>query len=312
MLEAEVARARDAHHWRAGTNHLPHFGIDTGHHAVGVGHEVRVEGRDLDVAAGGDELVKRRGGVAPERVLEEHVAGHGVELVRLDGGEELVKVLLGGGDGGNIVLQVLEPARVIHGVAAAGGGRGADGIPGGSAAVRGIPDLIRHGEDHTRGGLIHRAGELLAQAAGARFNLVPMSTSAQALQAVVNGDSQLSVDGIAPLLPLVKAGRLRALGVTSSRVLPGLEGLPLAKDAVPGVEASGWFMLFANKGTPPARLQALNAAVSAALQSPEVVQKLQATANYPVGGSVADARAFLAREKAKWAGAVQRAGLTPE
>lgn len=173
------------------------------------------------------------------------------------------------------------------------------------------PEAVTLGST-SRGSIPHLTAELLSQAAGARFNLVPMSASAQALQAVVNGDSQLSVDGIAPLLPLVKAGRLRALGVTSSRVLPGLDGLPLAKDTVPGVEASGWFMLLANKGTPPARLEALNAAVSAALQSPEVVQKLQATANYPVGGSVADARAFLAREKAKWASAVQRAGLTPE
>lgn len=164
----------------------------------------------------------------------------------------------------------------------------------------------------TRGSIPHLSAEVLAQAVDAQFNLVPMSQSGQALQAVVNGDSQVSVDGIAPLLPLVKAGRLRALGVTSSRVLPGLEGMPLARDTVPDMEATGWFMLFANKGTPPARVQALNAAVSAALQSPEVVQKLQATANYPVGGSVADARAFLAREKRKWAAAVQRAGMTPE
>lgn len=164
----------------------------------------------------------------------------------------------------------------------------------------------------TRGSIPHLTAELLSQAVDAQINIVPMAQSGQALQAIVSGDSQLSVDGIAPLLPQVKSGRLRALGVTSSRVLPGLEGLPLAKDTVADLEATGWFMLFASKGTPTPRLQALNAAVNAALQSPEVVQKLQATANYPVGGSLADARAFLAREKRKWAAAVQRAGMTPE
>ena len=81
---------------------------------------------------------------------------------------------------------------------------------------------------------------------------------------------------------------------------------------VPGLEATGWFVLFAKKGTPPARIRQINEAVNAALISPEVVQKLATTANYPVGGSVDEARAFVAREKKLWAAAVKRAGLQPE
>lgn len=179
------------------------------------------------------------------------------------------------------------------------------------AQAKAKPDSIALSSP-ARGSIPHLSAELLQQATGTHFNTIPMNQSAQAMQAVVSGDSLVSVDGIAPLLPLVKAGRLRALAVTSSRPLPGLEQLPLAKDTVPELQVSGWFMLFANKGTPPARLQAINAAVAAALASPGVVQRLQNTANYPVGGSVADARAFLVREKRLWAGAVQRAGLTPE
>ncbi len=163
-----------------------------------------------------------------------------------------------------------------------------------------------------RGSIPHLSGELLQQASGARFNAIPMGGSGQSIQAVIGGDSQIAVDGIAPLLPLVKAGRLRALAVTSSQALPGLESLPLAKDTVPGLDVSGWFMLFGNKGMPAERVQAINAAVASALKSPELVRKLQATANYPVGGSVADAGAFLEREKRRWADAVQRAGLQPE
>lgn len=164
----------------------------------------------------------------------------------------------------------------------------------------------------SRGSIPHLAAEILGQATGTTWNLVPMGQSAQAIQAVANGDTLVSVDGIAPLLPLVKSGRLRALAVTSPRVLPGLEGLPLAKETVPGLEATGWFMLFARKGTPAARIQQINLAVNEALKSPEVIQKLAATANYPVGGSVADAKAFLSREKTLWTAAVQRAGLKPE
>ena len=139
-----------------------------------------------------------------------------------------------------------------------------------------------------------------------------MGTSGQAIQSVVGGDTQVSVDGIAPLLPLVKAGRMQALAVTSRDVLPGLEGLPLAKDTVPEMVLSGWFMLFAGKGTPAARVKALNEAVNAALKSPQLIQKLQVSATYPVGGSVQDARSFLVREKKLWAGAAQKAGLQAE
>lgn len=173
------------------------------------------------------------------------------------------------------------------------------------------PDALNFASP-ARGSIPHLSAVLLGQLSGARFNYVPMTGSGQAIQAVVSGDAQVSVDGVPPMLPLIKAGRVKALAVTSSRVLPGLEAFPLAGDAVPGLATTGWFMAFAPKGTPAARVRALNAAIDDALKSPEVVRKLHATANYPVGGSVDDARRFLAREKKLWAGAVERAGLQPE
>lgn len=179
------------------------------------------------------------------------------------------------------------------------------------ATAKAKPESLTIGSP-SRGSIPHLSAELLMQATGSKFNVVPMGASGQALQAIVNGDTQISVDGIAPLLPLVRAGKLRALGVASARTLPGLEGMPLVKDTVPGFTATGWFMLFAKKGTPPARLKAINEAVNAALKSPEMQQKLQTTATYPVGGSVSDAVAFLTREKALWASAIQRANIQPE
>ncbi len=179
------------------------------------------------------------------------------------------------------------------------------------SAVKTRPESLTMGSP-SRGSIPHLSAELLMQATGSKFNMVPMAASGQALQAVLNGDTQISVDGIAPLLPLVRSGRIRALGVASATPLPGLEGLPLVKDTVPDLVATGWFMLFAKKGTPPARIKALNEAVNAALKSPEMQQKLQAAATYPVGGSVSDAVAFLAREKTLWASAIQRANIQPE
>ena len=189
------------------------------------------------------------------------------------------------------------------------------------AGIKSLGDLIAHAKakpdeltlgSPSRGSVPHLSGELLEQFTGVRLRNVPMGTSGQAIQSVVGGDTQVSVDGIAPLLPLVKAGRMQALAVTSRDVLPGLEGLPLAKDTVPEMVLSGWFMLFAGKGTPAARVKALNEAVNAALKSPQLIQKLQVSATYPVGGSVQDARSFLVREKKLWAGAAQKAGLQAE
>ena len=179
------------------------------------------------------------------------------------------------------------------------------------AQAKAKPDELTLGSP-SRGSVPHLSGELLEQFTGVRLRNVPMGTSGQAIQSVVGGDTQVSVDGIAPLLPLVKAGRMQALAVTSRQVLPGLEGLPLANETVPEMVLSGWFMLFAGKGTPAARVRALNEAVNAALKSPQLIQKLQVSATYPVGGSVQDARSFLVREKKLWAGAAQKAGLQAE
>lgn len=173
------------------------------------------------------------------------------------------------------------------------------------------PDKLTIGSP-ARGSIPHLSGELLDQRSGARFNNVPMSNSAQAVQAVVNGDSQLSVDGVAPLLPLIKAGRIKALAVSSDRVLPGLEGIPLASETIPDLKVSGWFMLFAPKGTPKETVDKINAAVEAGIKVPAVVQQMRENGNYPVGGSVADAKAFLLREQKLWSEVTKRAGIEAE
>lgn len=179
------------------------------------------------------------------------------------------------------------------------------------AQAKAKPDELILGSP-ARGSVPHLSGELLEQMTGMQLRNVPMGSSGQAIQAIVGGDTQVSVDGVAPLLPLVRAGRIQALAVTAREVLPGLEGYPLAKDTVPGLTLSGWFMLFTNKGVPTARVKALNEAVNEALKSPELIQKLRTSATYPVGGSVQQARDFLTREKKMWAGAAKQAGLQAE
>jgi tripartite-type tricarboxylate transporter receptor subunit TctC len=179
------------------------------------------------------------------------------------------------------------------------------------AQAKASPEKLSLGSPN-RTSIPHLAGELVGHLAGARFQNVPMSNTGQGLQAVVNGDTLLYVDGVAAVLPMVKANRVRALAVTSSRQLPGLEGIPLAKDAVPQLDVSGWFMVFAPRGTPKPVLEELNAAMNAALANPDVLAKMRDLGNYPVGGGLADASAFLQREKATWAGVIKRGGFVPE
>jgi tripartite-type tricarboxylate transporter receptor subunit TctC len=173
------------------------------------------------------------------------------------------------------------------------------------------PEKISIGNP-TRSSIPHLTAEMVDVRTGGRFQQIPFSNTAQGIQAVVNGDVQMYIDGVAPLMPLIKAGRMRALAVFADRELPGLEGIPLAKSVVTDAVASGWFALFAPKGTPQPILEALNAATKEGINAPEVVAKMRELGNYPIAGSVKDARDFISREGANWADVIKRANIQTE
>lgn len=179
------------------------------------------------------------------------------------------------------------------------------------AMARAKPDQIAIGNP-TRTSIPHLAAELLAQKTGVVFQQVPFSTTPQGIAAVVKGDVMFYADGVAPLIPLVRSGRLRAVAVASEKELPGLEGIPLAKDVVPGLNMYGWFMVAAPKGTPAAVLQRLNAEVNKAIRLPDVIAKFREFGTYPMPGSVEDAQRFVKSEKALHADVIRQAGLKPE
>jgi tripartite-type tricarboxylate transporter receptor subunit TctC len=158
----------------------------------------------------------------------------------------------------------------------------------------------------------HLTSELAALKMNVQFQQVPFGNTAQGVQAVVNGDVAMYVDGVGPLMQLVKAGRLRALAVTSETELPGLEGIPLANKTVPDLNVSGWFIMQAPKDTPMPVMQRLNAEVNKAMQEPDVQAKLREFGTYPTPGNVAESQRFLAREKALFGGVIRTLGLKPE
>ena len=156
---------------------------------------------------------------------------------------------------------------------------------------------------------IHLSGELFRTMAGVEITHVPYKGSAPALQDLIAGQVQLMFDNLPPSLPQIKAGRLKALAVTSAKRAPALPDVPtMAEAGLPGFEASSWFGILAPAGTPPAVVAKLNAEVAKWLASPEAQEKLLAQGANPAGGTPEDFAKHIAAETAKWAKVVKDSG----
>jgi tripartite-type tricarboxylate transporter receptor subunit TctC len=179
------------------------------------------------------------------------------------------------------------------------------------AQAKANPDKVSMGNP-ARTSIPHLASELIAQQTGAKIFQVSFGSSGQATTAAIAGDVLYGLDGVAAMQPMVKAGKLRAIAVTADKVLPGLEGYPLAKDAVPGLEVFGWFAMMAPKATPAAVALKMNEDISKALVQPDVVARFAGFGTYPRPGSLQDAAAFIKKEQAVWAKVIKDAGIQAE
>lgn len=179
------------------------------------------------------------------------------------------------------------------------------------AAGKAKPDDLAFGNPNY-GSIPHLTAELMAQITGAQFRQINFAGTTQAIQSVVGGDVPVYVDGVAPLVPLVDSGRLRALAVAADTQLPGLEEIPLAKDTVPGLVATGWFVLLAPKDTPSAMLDRLHADLGNILAQPDFAARIRELGTYPMPKSRADAEQFVRDEKALWHGVIDKAGVKPQ
>ncbi len=156
---------------------------------------------------------------------------------------------------------------------------------------------------------IHLSGELFKVMAGVDVTHVPYKGSAPALQDLLGGQVQFMFDNLPPSLPHIKAGKLRALAVTSTTRAPALPDLPtMAESGLPGFEASSWFGLLAPAGTPPAIVAKINAEVAKWLATPEAREKLAKQGANAAGGTSEDFAKHIAAETAKWAKVVKASG----
>ncbi len=163
------------------------------------------------------------------------------------------------------------------------------------------------------GGPQHVAGELFKFMAGVDLVHVPYHGSTPAITDLLGGQVQVMFDVTPTALPQIRAGKLRALAVTTPERLDMLPGVPAVAEFLPGYEAFGWIGFGAPKATPAEVIAALNKQINAAIADPTVKARLD-----DLGGLVmppnspADFAKFIASDTDKWRKVVQFAHLKPE
>jgi tripartite-type tricarboxylate transporter receptor subunit TctC len=155
----------------------------------------------------------------------------------------------------------------------------------------------------------HLAGELFKVDLGLDVIHVPYKGGAPATQALLAGDTQFMFDNLANAMPQVKAGKLKALAVTTAQRSPLVPDLPtMAEAGLPGFDISTWYGLFAPAGTPPAVIAKLNADVAKILNTPDVRAKLMADGAEPSPDTPEQFAQMIARELAKYARIIKASG----
>jgi tripartite-type tricarboxylate transporter receptor subunit TctC len=134
-----------------------------------------------------------------------------------------------------------------------------------------------------------------------------------ALQDVVGGQVQLSFATLATVLPHIKAGRLRAIGVLGSQRSSALPDVPtIAEQGVPGFNVGNWTAMYAPAGTPQAVVDKLNAEVNRIMKLPEVQKRMLEDGMRAVAMTPAEFGNFTKAEVARWGAVVKRANVSAE
>ena len=176
------------------------------------------------------------------------------------------------------------------------------------ALAKAKPGGINYGSSGV-GGAPHLAVEMLNALAGLKLVHVPYKAVMFALVDLMGGQVQMTISVLPAALPMIRQGRLRALGVTSLKRTPLAPELEPIADSVPGYEMIGWYGLNAPKNTPPRILAQLNAEANRALKLPDVQEKLQVLGAEPVGGTPQEFTAFMTTQREKIRRIIEIGGL---
>ena len=162
------------------------------------------------------------------------------------------------------------------------------------------------------GSTLHVAGELFKMMAGVDMVHVPYRGEALALPDLISGQVQLLFGVMPASLGYIRAGKLRALAVTTAKRQEPLPDVPTVGEFLPGFEARGWYGIVVPKATPTEIVEKLNKEINAALVDPNMKKRLTDLGAALFGGSPADFGKFIADETDKWRKVVTFAGIKAE
>jgi tripartite-type tricarboxylate transporter receptor subunit TctC len=161
------------------------------------------------------------------------------------------------------------------------------------------------------GSSLHLAGEKLKLMTGTHILNVPYKGTAPALTDVLGGQVDLMFISLVTGAEQVRAGKLRAYGVTSPQRLPAFPDVPAISEVVPGFESTAWFGVFGPAKLPPEVTAKLNGAIVAGLADPVMRERLKTEGATPVGDTPAAFAQFVRDDIARWAPIVKASGATP-
>jgi tripartite-type tricarboxylate transporter receptor subunit TctC len=158
----------------------------------------------------------------------------------------------------------------------------------------------------------HMSGELLAIMTGIKLTHVSYRGTGPAMTDLLGGQIPVLFDNLPGSMSQIKAGRIRALGVTTKERVASIPDVPTIGETVPGYEVSVWFGISGPKGMPPEIVGKLNAAVNAVLADPRLKERFHDLGGEPMPMSPAEFGKLVTDETAKWAKVVKSAGLKVE
>ena len=178
------------------------------------------------------------------------------------------------------------------------------------AAAKAKPGSQSFGSGGGTGSSDHLVGELFRLLAKIEVLHVPYKSGPQAIGDLLGGQITMYFGGIPVQLPLIRAGKLRALGTSGAQRSPHLPDIPTVAEAgVPGYEADVWYGLYVPRGTPSAIVAKISADARRALLDKASHERFNALGVDPVGSSPAEFKSLMARESEKWAKVVSAAGI---
>jgi tripartite-type tricarboxylate transporter receptor subunit TctC len=187
--------------------------------------------------------------------------------------------------------------------------------------VKTVPEFIAYAKANPgklnmaspgNGSVAHIAGEMFKRMAGIEMTHVPYRGAAPAVTDLIAGQVQVAFDPMSSSIVHIKAGKLRALAVTTANRSDVLPDIPTVGDFLPGFEASGWFGIGAPKGTPAEIIDKLNREINAGLDDAKVRARIAELGNTVLAGSPADFGRLIADETEKWGKVIRAANIKAE